>query len=55
MRRHFPLRKLAYRLHQRLVIISQFKIDHLLTLSDRVVKMTGHLTEAHQKAQKQDA
>src|SRR6185369_8237089 len=52
MRRDFLLRKLAHRLHERLVIFSQFKIDHVLTLSDRVLKMTGHLTEGHIKAQK---
>src|ERR1044072_5925577 len=50
MRRNFLLRKLAHRLHERLVIISQFKIDHVLTLSDRVLKMTGHLTEGQKKA-----
>src|SRR6185369_15192186 len=53
MRRDFLLCKLAHRLHERLVIFSQFKIDHVLTLSDRVLKMTGHLTEGHKKAQKQ--
>src|SRR6185369_8581842 len=45
MRRNFFLRKLAHGLHQRLVIIGQFKIDHLLTLFSSVVKMTGHLTQ----------
>src|SRR5215510_16515381 len=52
MRRNFFLRKLTHRLHERLVVFRQFKIDHLLTLSSRVLKMTGHLTEAHRKAQK---
>jgi hypothetical protein len=39
-------------LHERLVIFSQFKIDHLLTLSDRVLKMTGHLTGLHSNVQR---
>jgi hypothetical protein len=52
MRRNFLLRKLAHRLHECLMVFSQFKIDHLLTLSDWALKMTGHLTEAHWKAQK---
>jgi len=34
------------------VIFGQFKINHLITLSSRVLKMTGHLTGAHKKAQK---
>src|SRR5215207_5183875 len=46
MRRHFILRKLAHGLHKRLVIFSQFEFDHFLTLSNRVLKMTAHLTES---------
>src|SRR5687768_9750664 len=39
------LRKFTYRLHQRLVIFGQFKIDHFTTLFISVLKMTGHLTQ----------
>src|SRR5436190_17516799 len=43
--RHFLLRKLPHGLYQCLVIFRQFKIDHLLTLFNSVLKMTAHLTQ----------
>jgi hypothetical protein len=52
VRRNLFLRKLPHRLHERLVIIGQFKIDHYVTLFSRLLKMTGHLTEGRKKAQK---
>jgi hypothetical protein len=39
-------------LHKCLVVFGQFKLNHLITLSSRLIKMTGHLTGAHKKAQK---
>jgi hypothetical protein len=39
------LRKLPHGLHQRLMVLSQFKINHFITLFSRVLKMTGHLTQ----------
>src|SRR6185503_9769974 len=52
VRRNFLLRKLAHCLHEGLVIFGQFKIDHLITLSSSVLKMTGHLTQVETRMSK---